>query len=534
MTIEHTHKQLLLEQQQMLFKKIVQKYIAVKHPLNRTQAHKRLEKLHNKLGYDGEPIGYSTFCRWLNETYDSAYIAQRQDGRVAGKRARQTKLKSNEMFAFMANVQVDCLHAPIFFIDSYSYKPLDNVPIEYFSHEQVTTCLLANTTNFESGSERRDYLIEHFKSMFLSKPDLHIDVGYPKPWYPCGLVISIKLDGASANKSNDVHQFLARWFTIAHMAKTQHGEQKGSVESFNDWFKDNVLNGLPGSFNDKLPIHLRDTINARVNAALTIREYHIIKTRILLDYLYSKHKDSKTGQTFSREEEWINQCSYNPPPYVEDVDELCLFGGVKEHRTINANEGITIIRNGIAYWYNDTELQTLRRYLSRSMGKKFSGEVSVTYSIINEYFIWVLNPKTKAMLKIPMVTPPKQTPRNSENDDFLNEIRDYDNSIDLTSMTNDEIINHAVKRKHKILDFKKRRKQASKKHAIDSKEALNIESQKAKDYKENQRLEAIQAVKIDTGEAAQIKPTTTDETPTSQNYINQEDWKDDLDYGESS
>lgn len=535
MTVEQTHKQILLEQQKQLFREIVRQYIAVSSPLNNKQAHERMVSLHSERGLDGQPVSYSTFCRWLKEDFDSAYLARRQDGRVAGKVATQTKIKSDEIFTFMSNVQIDCLHAPIFLVDDTNYRALDKVPIEYLSYEPVTTAILANTTNYESGSERSDYLIEHFKSIFLGKPDLHIEVGYPKPWYAMGLVTSLILDGASANKSKDVHMFLRKWFVIAHMAKTQEGKQKSRVESLNDWFKDNVLNALPGHFNDRLALNLRDTINARAQAALTIREYHIIKSRKLLDYLYGEHTDSKTGETFSREDEWNRQCSYNPPPFVQDVDELCLFSGLKEHRTINASDGIVITRNGKRYWYNSTELQAVRRHLKSAMGKHFNGEVSVTYSLINEYFVWILNPQTKAMLKVPMVTPPKQLPRNSEKEEFLEQLRQVDASIDLTRMSNDEIIKHALARKRKILEFENNNKKAAKKNAESTQDATEKEMKKANSYKEMQRNMAIKAVNTHIHENkheaqaneqkdGESKSTTYEDTPGG--------WVDNLNYGE--
>ncbi|MDK9683643.1 hypothetical protein [Pseudoalteromonas shioyasakiensis] len=145
MTVEQTHKQISLEQQKQLFREIVRQYIAVSSPLNNTQAHERLVSLHLERGLDGQPVSYSTFCRWLKEDVDSAYLARRQDGRVAGKVATQTKIKSDEIFTFMANVQIDCLHAPIFLVDDTNYRALDKVRIEYLSYEPVTTAILANT-----------------------------------------------------------------------------------------------------------------------------------------------------------------------------------------------------------------------------------------------------------------------------------------------------------------------------------------------------------------------------------------------------
>jgi len=520
-------KQIENQQGKKLLTLVVKKYFLTIGKPNNREIHKILVKMHKELNLPGSPMGYSTLCEWVKTKIDPWLLTRAQQGRVAAMKHASTKTKIIEQQGFMVGVQHDCLHAPIILMSPSDYKAIKTLPIEYLSIEPVTKVLLGNTTNYYSGSESTQYLIEHLKHIILPKPVIHLEVGMPdKPFYPFGFMVSLIMDGAAQNRSTETMDFLKRYFILKLLTRTQQAKQKPHIESFNNTVKKQFLSKLPGYFNDGLDQDLRDTKSLLLNATLLPCEYEVLKWRFFIKYVYGSYFNKERGIKCNRHDDWNAQYSFQPPPIVNNLAIFCAEGKIAIEKTVIANEGFTFTNSFKVTRYNSSELQRCRVQAQNAFGKKFDGKLLINYTSTTPSLVVAQNPINSQLIKVPLVETDCHSPLYHGKDEFYKSLSEIDVSINLSEMTDEEIIAHAVQRKEKITKYKQKLKHQRAENAITVEEAQEKASTDFKEYLEKSIEQATAIPNIADLTLYEEQDEDIDKSHDPYNEEDMESWED--------
>lgn len=455
-----------------------------------------------KLNLPYEPISEKTFYVYDKKYIDPDERTRAQQGRVAAKHAAICKIQKRQREGFACLVEADCYHEPIALLDPVTFKPTGVRPIHHIVIEAHTGNFLATVTDYVNGSELSSYVIELYKRMILPKPDFQAIYGTENPFIPYCKPYLIFHDGGSAFIAGANRDFLALANTCSGLAKTQDAKGKAYIESGNYTIKSGFTWLLPGSYDDKQKDYIDPKPYAKF-AVLTTLEHEVLFNRFICD-AHNNGYDKR--RAFNRGEQWIREAAAFPPPIPNDPKGILGFMGMRDKKTIQKAVGIQFHVRGRIHTFNSEDLQKLRRLLQQC-----HQELKVFYHRSDFFpdFIRVVNPMSDSLIIIPRIKDDEDTEiRYAGDDEFYNELAALQQIQILASMTNDEIIKEAEKRKRIILQYEKDKKWLLAQDSKDLKDML------AEDKKIVEKaIAALASEEVDTDEPGEEQ---TDEQATQQ------------------
>ena len=404
-----------------------------------------------KLEITFEPISLPTFYVWVRKNIDPDDIVRHQKGRSALKSQKRNKKNKFEHSGFGTRVEEDGYWEPIALLDSQTFKPIRVLPIHFLAIECFTDTYVGYVTNYETGKETHDFVIELRKTMMYPKPDFQATFNTKNPFTQYMKPTMIYHDGGGAFMHESSEEFIDVANVIGGLSRTRCATDKPFVESNNFTIKKHFTWLLPGSFDDTQKDDI-DPKHYSTFAVLTVLEHQILFARYICDDF--NHGINKS-RGFNRKERWVSETELWYPVMPNNVKELLSFGGLKQEKVITAHIGIRIQSQGKIKYYNSEELRRLRVTLRQEHGKKWDGKVTL---IFNQFFpesIRVFDPLEDKVLIVARVCKPKFSdvlPQGEE--DFLAQFRESQDWDTLIQKSSEEIIEQAKRRDREIKKYK--------------------------------------------------------------------------------
>jgi hypothetical protein len=435
-----------------------------------------------KLELPFEAISEKTFYVYKDKYIDPDEKVAAQQGRVAAKHAKLSKNAKFSGDGFTSLVEVDCFHEPIALLDPITFKPTGVRPIHYLALEVHTGVYPATVTDYKNGCELSSYVVEMYKRMFFPKPDFQSIYGTKNSFKQYCKPYQIIHDGGTAYTAGVCGEFLAFSNTCKGIAKTQEPTDKCHVEAGNFSIKTGFTLKLPGSYNDKQKGYIDPKPYSKF-AVLTTLEHEVLFNRFICDDRNHGY-DKRRG--FNRAEQWAKEAALFPPVLPSNPAELINFMGLRDTKKIQKVVGIQFHVRGTPHTFNSDKLQKLRRVL---LQQKKTDEVTYHRSDFFPDCIRVVNPINDEILVVPRIQDEYDSDITYVGDgEFYAELAALQRIELLATMTYEEIITAAKKRKRKI-----ERYEQDKKHQR-ARDAKALDEVFAEDTKELERLIAQQSL----------------------------------------
>lgn len=474
-----------------------------------------------KQGLPYEPISEKTFYKYNERFIDPDERIRAQQGRVAAKHAKRCKTQKYQSDGFASLAEVDCYHEPIALLDPITFKPTGVRPIHHVAIETHTGNFLATVTDYVNGNELSSYVVELYKRMLLPKPDFQATYGTENPFIPYCKPYLIFHDGGSAFIAEASRAFLALANTCSGLAKTQDAKAKAFIESGNYTIKTGFTWTLPGHYNDKQKNYIDPKPYAK-SAVLTTLEHEVLFNRFICD-THNNGYDKRRG--FNRGEQWIREAAAFPPPIPNDPKGILSYMGMRDKKTIQEAVGIQFHIRGHTHTFNSEDLQKLRRVLEQS-----HQELKVFYHRSDFFpdFIRVVNPISDSLITVPRIEDDEDTEICYAGDDeFYAELAASQKIEILASMTSDEIIEEAEKRKRKIQQYEQEKKRLLTQDAMDLELMITEDRKRLKEAIAELASDEIDTDEPDEEEAAKQPTEEPAQQPNEPPASKHGDWGED-------
>jgi hypothetical protein len=443
-TMTPTRSNYIYAEQYVLSMEMFHAHLMKKSPLSFANAHEKHEREHYDRGLYGKPISRDTFRRWFTRNITQRDRIKAQNGARALKEFDRCVKSETPFFGFMSRALFDGFVEPIKLLSSYDFSVLPNAPRHIFVVEGETTAFMGLSSNYITGGESSEFVIECIKNAFFPKTGVQEIWGTKNPWPIRGKVFEAVMDAGTAFNNSNVDRLLVMMFVGMMLTRTQRPEDKALIEAVNGIVKYQFSKYLPGYYKDTENRALRET----VTAVLTELEHSILLHRFIVDN-FNQSVNSANREGLTRTQHWEREAMLCPPVMPANPIEVKNFIGEEQIKTITPGKGIQIKVGMDFYRYNNTPLQLLAHELNGEGRKQGSRKVAIKWSITKPDSIQVKNPITKEFMTIPRINRDAAVERSELGRRQLLIDPAYFDMQDiriLSKMSNEEIIAHAEQR----------------------------------------------------------------------------------------
>ena len=434
----------LYDEQHELSMEMFHAHLMKKTHMSFANAHQEHVRAHYARGLHGKPISKDTFRRWFQRNIPQRDRLKAQVGAAAVKEFDRCVKSETPFFGFMSRALFDGFVEPIKLLSSYDFSPLKHSPRHIFAVEGETTAFMGLSTNYYTGSESAEFVIECIKSAFFGKTGIQDTYGTQNPWPVRGRTFECVMDAGTAFNNGNVDRLLDMMFVGAMLTRTRTPEDKALIEVINGVVKRQFTLELPGSYDDTKDKSQHETIIA----VLTELEHSILLHRNIIDK-FNQAINSSNREGLTRTEHWEREAMLLPPTMPANPIEAKNFIGEEQTKTIMLGKGIQIKVGVETYKYNNRELQRLARDLSGEGRGQGNRKVAIKWAITRPDSIQVKNPITDEIMTIPRINRDATIERSDMSRRQMNINPAYFDMQDITilsRMTDDEIIAHAKQR----------------------------------------------------------------------------------------
>lgn len=439
-----TRSDYLYEEQYELSMEMFHKHLMKKTYLSFAEAHERHVRAHYERGLHGKPISKDTFRRWFQRNIPQRDRLKAQVGAAAVKEFDRCVQSETPFFGFMARALFDGFVEPIKLLSSYDFSPLKHSPRHIFAVESETTAFMGLSSNYYTGSESAEFVIECIKNAFFGKSGIQDTYGTQNPWPVRGRTFECVMDAGTAFNNGNVDRLLDMMFVGAMLTRTRTPEDKALIEVINGVVKRQFTLKLDGSYDDTEDKSLHE----KVTPVLTELEHSILLHRYIIDK-FNQAVNSSNREGISRTAHWEREAMLLPPTMPANPIEAKNFIGEEQTKTIMHGKGIQIKVGDETYKYNNRELQQLARDLSGEGRGQGNRKVAIKWAITKPDSIQVKNPITGKIITIPRITRDATIERSDMRRRQMHINPAYFDMQDITilsRMTDAEIIAHARQR----------------------------------------------------------------------------------------
>ncbi|WP_027873405.1 hypothetical protein [Spongiibacter marinus] len=388
----------IYEEQYELSMEMFYTHLMKKTHLSFAEAHERHVRAHYERGLHGKPISKDTFRRWFQRNIPQRDRLKAQVGAAAVKEFDRCVQSETPFFGFMARALFDGFVEPIKLLSSYDFSPLKHSPRHIFAVEGETTAFMGLSTNYYTGSESSEFVLECIKSAFFGKTGIQETYGTQNPWPVRGRVFECVMDAGTAFNNGNVDRLLDMMFVGAMLTRTRTPEDKALIEVINGVVKRQFTLKLDGSYDDTEDKSLHE----KVTPVLTELEHSILLHRYIIDK-FNQAINSSNREGLTRTAHWEREAMLLPPTMPANPIEAKNFIGEEQTKTIMLGKGIQIKVGADFYKYNNRELQRLARDLSGEGRDQGNRKVSIKWAITKPDSIQVKNPITDEIMTIPRI-----------------------------------------------------------------------------------------------------------------------------------
>lgn len=439
-----TRSNYIYAEQYELSMEIFNAHLMKKSPLSFANAHEKHVREHYARGLYGKPISLDTFRRWFKRNITQRDRIKAQKGAAALKEFDRCVKSETPFFGFMSRALFDGFVEPIKLLSSYDFTPLPHAPRHIFVVEGETTAFMGLSSNYVSGGESSEFVIECIKNAFFPKTGVQDTWGTKNPWPVRGKVFEAVMDAGTAFNNTNVDRLLTMMFVGMMLTRTRRPEDKALIEAVNGVVKYQFSKYLPGYYKDTEDRALRET----VTPVLTELEHSILLHRFIVDN-FNQSVNSANREGLTRTQHWEREAMLYPPVMPANPIEVKNFIGEEQFKTIMLGKGIQIKVGMDLYRYNSTPLQRLAHELNGEGRKQGSRKVSIKWSITKPDSIQVKNPNNNEIMVIPRINRDATVERAELGRRQLLIDPSYFDMQDiriLSKMSNEEIIAHAEQR----------------------------------------------------------------------------------------
>lgn len=435
-------------QQSELCDEIIEKHLLKKNHLTTAAAYEKYVEEHANRNLPGDAMSFTTFWRRFKQQPELKVIA-RQQGKRAAREAERLKTGQIVHDGFQVQYQSDGFHEPVRLRSHLNFEPLKKGPVHIYVLESWGGNIVGVSSNYHSGSERSEYVIEAYKMSFFPKAHLSKRYGAKHAWVQHGKPFEILHDNGPAFKSRAVDTFLSLAYVDRHQARANMPSDNGLAEATNGTIKIGFTRTLPGSYDDK-KVKGKDV--EKVLPVLTDLEHEVVHHRYIIDF-FNQQKPNYIQSGVSRAEQWLREAEIMSPVLPNNPQEVLQFQGIDDTKIIQDKVGIEIHVCGERYVYNSKELQVLGRKIRRTVSavNKRSREVKYTWALSHPETIKVKNPFNGRILVVERCTDRKKAKDRQASavklPDFYYEAQDLEK---LSRLSTDDIIEHALRREREI------------------------------------------------------------------------------------
>ena len=222
-------------------------------------------------------------------------------------------------------------------LSSYDFSPLKHSPLHIFAVEGETTAFMGLSSNYQTGSESSEFVIECIKNAFFTKKGIEEIYGTQNPWPIRGRVFESVMDAGPGFNNGNVDRLLDIMFIGQMLTRTRTPEDKALIEAVNGIVKRQFTLKLPGSYNDKADKSLHEAITP----VLTELEHSILLHRYIIDR-FNQAVNSSNREGLTRTEHWEREAFLVPPTLAANPTEAKNFIGEEQTKTIMLGKGIQI------------------------------------------------------------------------------------------------------------------------------------------------------------------------------------------------
>lgn len=330
----------------------------------------------------------STIIRRIDRHIEAYDIHIRNRGKESA--AKEYRINSyprnNSQYPLLVS-EYDDTDSGVFLIDERSGLP--------FGRGYITHGVCQNTKlplGFSLGHEARSYTsaIRAITSSLLPKEQTSPDyINCVNPWIGYGVQGEILMDNATYNKSYSLGQASDNLNALFSLTRPFGPTEKRDIEAFNAIVKSDLCPTLPGYRGEKDD---PDAVkNGMASAALTVQQLRRYYTKWVTDIYQNKPGDDG----YTPRERWEKHFKSHSPSIRWSAEQLALFTLRWERNTYKFRDSGGILRLGLTY--DSAEFEVLRSKLGSI------GSVHLAYNTDDLSYIYVKNPYSKDLLKVPCV-----------------------------------------------------------------------------------------------------------------------------------
>lgn len=454
----------IYSEQFQLLMEMCKKHLLKKEKLSFVGAYAHHTDAHYRRGLQGNPISLDTFKRWCKSAISEKDRIKAQEGNAAAREYERLKIGEVPFCGFHGQAQLDGFHEPIKLLSADDFRPLKYSPVHIFSVEGESTAFMGLASNYYTGVESTEFVIECLKKSFFPKTDVRDTWGTENEWPVRGKVFECVMDAGPGFNNSDVDKLLSLMFVGAMICRSRTPQDKALIESINDVVKTQFTMTLEGSYDDDALKVNRE----KVIPMYTELEHEVLLHRFIVDE-FNRKVNSSNLDGINRTEHWLKEAKRMPPVLPANPVQVLGFIGQEQQKTIMDKIGIQVTVAGKKYIYNSRELQSVGKKIRSTVSDRAKRRVSIKWALTSPGSIRVRVPGSDEPLVVPRTNIKATEERMSMSRNRYRLAQEFFDTQDLrvlARMSTEEIKAHARRRRRAIDSYVKESRRRNSSHAV--------------------------------------------------------------------